>query len=213
MNFLPLLIEKYTEEHCSEEPALLRELSIETHRKVLMPRMLSGHVQGRILSLLSKMMRPRRVLEIGAYTGYSAMCFAEGLVEGGAIDTIEINDELNSMQDTFWTRAGIRDQINRFNAPALEVLPTLTQEYDIIFLDADKRNYLNYYEDCVRLLRPGGILLVDNVLWSGKVVEDVLEKDVDTQVIKAINARMQEDPRLFNVLLPVRDGIHIGMKL
>ncbi|MDP4827137.1 MAG: class I SAM-dependent methyltransferase [Flavobacteriales bacterium] len=213
MEFLPEEIARYAAAHSEEEPHVLQMLSRETYQRVLMPRMMSGHLQGRTLSLFSRMMQPKRILEVGAYTGYSAICFAEGLAEGGVIDTVEVNDELNTIQDKYWELAGVRNKINRINGSALDILPTLTSGYDIIFLDADKRNYINYYEDCVRLLRTGGMLMVDNVLWSGKVVEEVRPNDVDTKVIMELNYKMQLDPRFFNVLLPIRDGIHIGMKL
>ena len=174
--------------------------------------MLSGHLQGRLLSIFSKMMQPKRILEIGAYTGYSAICFAEGLHPKGRIDTVEINEELNSIQDKYWELSGLKDRIQRFNGKALEVIPTLEDSYDMVFIDADKENYLEYYELILPKVRPGGLILIDNVLWTGKVTEEIKGHDPETKALKALNELIQEDDRVSNILLPVRDGIMMAMK-
>lgn len=212
MDFLPEHIERYAAAHSSAEPSILKKLYRETWQKVVMPRMLSGHLQGRALSMFSRMIRPDRVLEIGSYTGYSALCFAEGLSDRGQIDAIEINEELNPIQDKYWNEAGISERIHRYNAPALEVLPTLDGPYDIIFIDADKENYPAYYDLCLPLLSDRGIMLIDNVLWTGKVTEEVSKHDPETKALQALNDRIQDDAAVFNVLLPIRDGIMMVMK-
>ncbi|MCH2199101.1 MAG: O-methyltransferase [Flavobacteriales bacterium] len=212
MNFLPDDIENYANNHTEAEPQVLQSLYRETWQKIIMPRMLSGHLQGRLLSIFSKMMQPKRILEIGAYTGYSAICFAEGLHPKGRIDTVEINEELNSIQDKYWELSGLKDRIQRFNGKALEVIPTLEDSYDMVFIDADKENYLEYYELILPKVRPGGLILIDNVLWTGKVTEEIKGHDPETKALKALNELIQEDDRVSNILLPVRDGIMMAMK-
>lgn len=172
-----------------------------------MPRMLSGHLQGRVLSLISKLMAPQRVLEIGTYTGYSTLCFAEGLPSEGQIDTFEINEELQIIQDKYFNLAGVSSQINRFFGDALENLDKVSGPYDLAFIDADKENYGAYYEKVVPLMRRGGLILVDNVLWTGKVTKPVEGHDPETEALKALNERITEDARVTNVLIPIRDGI------
>lgn len=212
MDFIPEHIEHYALTHSDQEPDLLHRLHRETWQKVVMPRMLSGHLQGRLLAMISQMIRPERILEIGAYTGYSAICLCEGLRPTGRMDTIEINAELNTLQDKYWAEANLTDRICRHNGAALDILPTLNGPYDIIFIDADKENYGAYYDMSLPLLRPGGILLIDNVLWSGKVTEEASPNDRETQALQALNDRIAEDHRVSKLMLPIRDGIYVVMK-
>lgn len=204
-------IEEYIKSHCSEEPRVLKELDRETHLRVLMPRMLSGHVQGRVLSLLSHMISPKNVLEIGTFTGYSAICFAEGLQEGGLVHTIDINEELEEQVHSFICRAGMTEKIRQYIGDAMEIIPRMDIEFDLVFIDADKVNYLNYYNLVLPKLRPGGFILADNVLWSGKVVEQGSVRK-DTQAILDFNKMVAEDTRVDKVILPIRDGIQIIRK-
>ncbi len=207
MHFISEELEQYIADHTSAQGSLLDELEKETWRKVLVPRMISGHVQGRALAMFSKMISPQRILEIGAYTGFSALCLAEGLREDGILHTIEVNEELCEMQDRFWELSGKGHQIHRHLGEALQILPQLEGPYDLIFIDADKDNYLSYYEMSINLLRPGGFILVDNVLWSGKVVDENAQNDKDTIKMQELNARIQDDDRVENLLLGIRDGI------
>ncbi len=204
-------IEEYIKNHCSEEPHVLKELDRETNLKVLMPRMLSGHVQGRLLSLLSHMISPKNVLEIGTFTGYSAICFAEGLQAGGLVHTIDINEELEEQVSDFIGKAGMSDKIRQYIGDAMEIIPAMDIEFDLVFIDADKINYLNYYNLVLPKLRSGGFILADNVLWSGKVVEQGSIKK-DTQAILDFNKTVAEDTRVDKVILPVRDGIQLIRK-
>lgn len=213
MDFLPEKISSYVDAHTDAEPEILYRLSRETWQKVVMPRMLSGHFQGRFLAFISRMLQPERILEIGSYTGYSAICLCEGLRPNGRMVVIEINPELNTIQDKYWIEAGIREKITRHNAAASSVLPTLDAGFDLIFLDADKENYPSYYEECLRLLRTGGVLLIDNVLWTGKVVEAVTKHDPETVALQKLNDQIQADPRVSNLLLPLRDGLMAVVKL
>lgn len=207
MHFISEELEQYIADHTSAQGSLLDELEKETWRKVLVPRMISGHVQGRALAMFSKMISPQRILEIGAYTGFSALCLAEGLEEDGVLHTIEVNEELCEMQDRFWELSGKGHQIHRYLGEALQILPQLEEPYDLIFIDADKDNYLSYYEMSINLLRPGGFILVDNVLWSGKVIDENAQNDKDTIKMQDLNARIQGDDRVENLLLGIRDGI------
>lgn len=213
MDFLPEHIERYALDHTEAESDLLYRLHRETWQKVVMPRMLSGHLQGRVLSFLSRLIQPQAILEIGAYTGYSAICLCEGLRPNGRMDTIEINEELNSIQDKYWKEAAIKDRISRYNGNALDVLPTLKTTYDLIFIDADKENYGAYYELCLSKLRIGGLILIDNVLWSGKVTEVAADNDIETKELQALNARIHQDTRVKNLLLPIRDGLMAAIKV
>lgn len=212
MDFLPEQIERYACEHSDPEPELLYRLHRETWQKVVMPRMLSGHLQGRVLSLLSRLVRPSRILEIGTYTGYSAICLCEGLAPGGRMDTIEINEELNTLQEKYWNEAGLSSVITRYNGRATDVIETLSGLYDVIFIDADKENYGVYYELCLPLLRPGGLILIDNVLWSGKVTHEPAPSDHETIALRALNDRIRDDDRVNKLMLPVRDGIFVVQK-
>jgi caffeoyl-CoA O-methyltransferase len=217
MNFLPKDIERYVEEHTRHEPELLAKLTRETWQKVINPRMLSGHLQGRILKMLVQMMRAKAILEIGTFTGYSALCMAEGLPEDGRLITIDINDELQWIQDKYFSLSPHGRKIERHFGDAREVIPTLPLDFDLVFMDADKENYLLYYEMLINTLKPGAVILIDNVLWSGKVLQETHPNDVETRVLKELNRRVTEDVRVENVLLPIRDGlmavrIQIGSK-
>jgi caffeoyl-CoA O-methyltransferase len=211
MDFLDPAITGYAERHTSHEPPVLRELNRETHAKVLMPRMLSGHLQGRLLSMISHMIRPFRILEIGTYTGYSAICFAEGLAPGGEVHTIDINDELRTITEKYISLAGMKDQITTFYGNALDIIPELTDLYDLIFIDADKENYTRYYELVFAKTKPGGIILADNVLWSGKVLGQT-KMDKDTRALAEFNDTIRGDDRIEKVMLPVRDGLLVIRK-
>jgi O-methyltransferase family protein len=210
MHFLSEDLENYANTHSQEEPALLRALNRETHLRVLQPRMLSGHLQGRFLSLLSKLIRPKYILEIGTFTGYATLCLAEGLAPEGVLHTIEVNEELQEIQNKYFAQSPYREQIVQHFAPALEVIPTLETGIDIAFIDADKKNYLNYLEAVLPKMSHEGVILSDNVLWSGKVVEPLKESDKHTQILMEYNQRLATDPRLETVLLPIRDGISIA---
>lgn len=207
MEFISEELAEYIGDHTSTQSEHLAALEKETWQKILIPRMLSGHVQGKFLSFISAMIRPKRILEIGTYTGYSAICLADGLSEGGVIDTLEINDELSWIQDKYWELTGVKEKINRHIGPALQTLKQLDHTYDLIFIDADKENLSNYYDICKPMLSKSGAILVDNVLWSGKVVEEVQDKDKDTKAILALNQKIHNDPEMENLLLGIRDGI------
>lgn len=214
MEFLDPAIEQYINDHISPESKILRSLNRETHQKILQPRMLSGHLQGRFISMLSNMIQPNRVLEIGTYTGYSALCFAEGLAENGHIDTIDRNEELEPIIQRYLDEAGLTKSITLHVGNALEIIKTLNHTYDIVFIDADKENYLNYYNAVFDKVPVGGYILADNVLWSGKVLnEEEIKNDVDTRGIVEYNDTIQKDERVENVLFPIRDGIMIARKI
>ncbi len=209
MNFLPQSIDQYAEEHSQAEPQLLAELNRETHQKVLQPRMLSGHFQGRVLSMLSKLIRPKHILEIGTYTGYSALCLMEGIQENGSLHTIDKNEELYDLQRKYFDKSGYGEQMYQHVGKALEIIPQLEEKFDLVFIDADKRNYLNYFEIILPKMNKGGIILSDNVLWSGKVVEELKTGDKDTEVLLAYNKKLATDDRVETVLLPIRDGLTV----
>lgn len=212
MHFIPEVIEEYVINHSEREPELLQELNRETNEKVLQPRMLSGHYQGRILSLFSKLMQPVAVLEIGTYTGYSALCLAEGLAAGGKVHTIDINEELADLQKRYFDKSSYKNQIIPYLGDASEIIPQLDFEFDLVFIDADKENYLLYFELIIDKLRSGGILISDNVLWSGKVTEVLKKEDQATKALLEYNKILAEDIRLETVMLPVRDGLTISRK-
>jgi caffeoyl-CoA O-methyltransferase len=207
MQFLPEEIDRYAEEHTSAESEILADLNRETWQKIVMPRMLSGHIQGRFLSMISKLQCPNRILEIGTYTGYSALCLAEGLAEGGKLYTIDINDELQTIQDKYFEKSDRKDSIHRIFGDALHIIPELGEDFDLVFIDADKDNYLNYYHLLIDRLKPGAVLLADNVLWSGKVTRPAASADIETKVLQEFNAYVTSDPRVENILLPIRDGL------
>ncbi|MEZ0483236.1 O-methyltransferase [Fibrella aquatica] len=213
MNFLPTDISDYADAHTSPESSVLQRLNRDTYAHILHPRMLSGHLQGRLLAMLSHMIRPRRVLEIGTYTGYSALCLAEGLAKGGRVITIDKNEELESIARRYWNESPYSEQIDLLIGHASDLIPTLNEEFDLVFIDADKENYGLYYDLVFDKVRPGGFILSDNVLWSGKVVETVKPSDRDTQAVIAFNQKIHQDTRVENLLLPVRDGVLIARKL
>lgn len=212
MDFLDDKIDDYVVAHTSKESNLLYDLNRQTHLNVLQPRMLSGHLQGRVLSMLSRMIQPKSILEIGTYTGYSALCLAEGLHEEGKLITIDVNYELEDMVRTYIDKAGLTDKINFRIGEALEIIPTLNEQFDIVFIDADKPNYINYYHAIFDKVKSGGYIIADNVLWSGKVVEPYEKLDKDTQVIVDYNKLVLEDERVENVLFPIRDGLMVARK-
>ena len=210
MNFLPENIDNYAVAHSEDEPKLLKELSKETWQKVLIPRMLSGHFQGRILSMLSKIINPKVILEIGTYTGYSALCLAEGLQKEGVLHTIDKNEELFDIQKKYFDKSEYKNQIKQHLGNALDIIPTINQKFDLVFIDADKPNYSNYFHAIIDKMNKGGIILSDNVLWSGKVVEPINEKDISTLEIIKYNKLLKEDNRIETVLLPIRDGLTVS---
>ncbi|MFT6167215.1 MAG: putative O-methyltransferase YrrM [Vicingaceae bacterium] len=209
MNFLDEKLDKYVTQHTSKESDLLYELHRETYMKVLQPRMLSGHFQGRVLSMISKMIQPSRILELGTYTGYSALCLAEGLTKDGHLHTIDKNEELEDFVQSFIDRSKFATQITQHIGDALTVIPQLNEDWDMVFIDADKENYLNYYNLVIPTLKSGSYILADNILWSGKVVDEA-SQDKDTKLLREFNTQITEDPRIENILLPIRDGIQIG---
>lgn len=212
MDFIDKNIENYAILHSEKESDLLAELNRETHLKALMPRMLSGHLQGRVLSMISKMIKPQRILEIGTYTGYSALCLAEGLGKDGKLFTIDINEELSEMVKNYFKQSPHAKQLHYLIGNALEIIPGLEDEFDLVFIDADKENYINYYDMIIDKVKPGGFILADNVLWSGKVLQNSEKTDKDTEIIKKYNQKIAADNRVECVLLPIRDGIMIARK-
>ena len=210
MHFLPEKIDTYVVAHTQDEPKILQELTRETWQKVLNPRMLSGSFQGRVLSMITKLTSPKNILEIGTYTGYSALCMAEGLAKEGTIFTIDKNEELETLQNKYFKKSGYQKQIKQFVGNALEIIPTLHKKFDLVFIDADKSNYMNYFHLIVDKMNSGGIILSDNVLWSGKVVEELDPKDKDTKVLLEYNQLLNTDDRIETVLLPIRDGLTIS---
>lgn len=212
MDFLDPKIEQYTLQHCEPESELLYELNRQTHLQILQPRMLSGHLQGKILSSFSKALSPNNVLEIGTYTGYSALCMAEGLKKDGIIHTIDINEELKSFTQSFLNKSKFNNQIKLHVGNALDLIPTLKLEWDLVFIDADKENYSNYFDLVIDRVRSGGWIIADNVLWSGKVLKPTDRNDHETAALKAFNQKVHQDQRVTNLLLPVRDGMMILIK-
>ncbi|MEO6283550.1 MAG: class I SAM-dependent methyltransferase [Dyadobacter sp.] len=214
MKFLAEEIEEYSVLHTENESELLKSLNRETHANILNPRMLSGHLQGRFLSMISRMIRPERILEIGTYTGYSAICLCEGLQPGGKLITIDINEELETFTRNFFKRSPFEDSIDYRIGTALDIVPTLGDTFDLVFIDADKINYSSYFNLCLEKVRTGGFLIADNVLWSGKVIQPEQTKiDRDTQALLDFNRMVHEDSRVSNILLPIRDGLMILQKL
>ena len=213
MEFLPKNIDQYSCNHTEEENAVLAELNRETWAKVLIPRMISGHLQGRTLSMFSQMIQPKTILEIGTFTGYSAICLAEGLQENGRLHTIDINEELKSMCEHYFEKAGISNQVKLYTGNAIHIIPTIDAEFDLVFIDADKENYINYFDLIIDRMPIGGFIIADNVLWSGKVVEEIDTKDVETQGMVAFNKKIHESERVENLLLPIRDGLMVCRKV
>lgn len=212
MDFQDKELESYILNHITNEDELLKELGRQTHLKVLRPRMLSGHLQGELLYLLCKMINPKFILEIGTYTGYSALCMAKGLANDGRVDTIEVNDELLPFINSFLDRTTLKEKINLMVGSAIEIMPTLNELYDLIFIDGDKRQYSEYFNLSMELLRPGGFILADNILWDGKVVQEIDLNDDYTKGILEFNDVVKNDNRVENVILPIRDGISIIRK-
>ncbi len=213
MHFISHELENYIEQHSEKEPELLAALNKETYQKVLLPRMLSGHFQGRVLSMLSKLIRPKNILEIGTYTGYSALCLCEGMQENGTLHTIDIKEELVDFQRKHFDKSPWGNQIVQHLGEALDIIPTLDLKFDLVFIDADKENYINYFELIVPKMNKGGIILSDNVLWSGKVLEPLNPKDVSTKILLEYNLLLKNDPRVETVLLPIRDGLTVSRVL
>lgn len=210
MDFLPEKLNNYVEKHSQPEPELLQKLNRETWQKQMQPRMLSGHLQGRVLSMLSKLIQPKNILEIGTYTGYSALCLAEGMQENGELHTIDINEELFDFQRKYFDESAFGKQIFQHLGNALEIIPKLEKTFDLVFIDADKTNYPNYFEIILPKLKKGSVILSDNVLWSGKVIEPLQEGDEDTKALLEYNKLLNEHPKLETVLLPIRDGLTIS---
>lgn len=209
----PFLLEQYIVNHISPEEDYLQELDRETHLKVIGSRMISGHLQGQILSMISAMIKPRCILEIGTFTGYSALCLAKGLCEGGKLHTIEIDDELEGISQKYFRKSGLADRIVPHTGDARQVIPTLNESFDLVFIDADKRDYCDYYHLVFDQIPVGGFLVADNILWNGKVVEPSAADQEQTRGILAFNDLVQNDPRVKNVILPVRDGIMLMQKV
>jgi caffeoyl-CoA O-methyltransferase len=211
MEFLPEELNEYVESHTREESEILKALNRETNQKVLMPRMLSGHLQGQVLRMLSLMIKPETILEIGTFTGYSAICLAEGLGDKGVLYTIDINEELKPMVISYLDKAGVSNKVKYHIGNALDIIPKMDTAFDLVFIDADKENYSNYFDLVIDKVRQGGYIIADNVLWSGKVIEK--NPDKETKAIMAFNDKVHTDHRIENVLLPIRDGLMVMRKL
>lgn len=210
MHFIPDNLDDYVVNNSQSEPELLQELNRETWQKVLAPRMLSGHFQGRVLSILSKLIQPKNILEIGTYTGYSALCLAEGMQTDGTLHTIDTNEELYDLQRKYFDKSEYGNQIVQHIGSAIDVIPKLDFVFDLVFIDADKKNYPNYLNIIIPKLKKGSVILSDNVLWSGKVLEAISEDDKETKAIVNYNKLLNEHPKLETVLLPIRDGLTIS---
>jgi len=210
MDFLPKEIDDYALGHTSPESDLLKKINRETHAEILMPRMVSGHLQGRFLSMVSHMIQPQVVLEIGTYTGYSAICLAEGLAPNGKLVTIDVNEELETRVRSYFSQAGLENRVDYLIGDAAKLIPTLVDQFDLVFIDADKENYSLYYDLIFDKVRLGGFILADNVLWSGKVVQSKIDKD--TKAVREFNRKVADDPRVTTMLLPLRDGIMLIKK-
>lgn len=210
MAFLSEKLDEYVSNHSQKEPQILQELNQETWQKVLVPRMLSGHFQGRVLSMISKLIQPTIILEIGTYTGYSALCLAEGMKPNGSLHTIDRNEELYDLQKKYFDKSDFKNQINQYVGNALEIIPKIEEKFDLVFIDADKINYANYFHLIIEKMNKGGVILSDNVLWSGKVIEKLNPKDTDTAALLEYNKLLNTDARIETVLLPIRDGLTIS---
>jgi caffeoyl-CoA O-methyltransferase len=213
MEFIDEELQQYAEDHTSPESELLRKVNRQTHLSVMKPRMLSGHLQGRLLAMFSQMIQPKQILEIGTYTGYSALCLAEGLQSGGTLHTIDINEELEARVRGYFDEAGLTEQVKYYIGNALDIIPTINATLDLVFIDADKINNAAYYDLVIDKVRPGGYIIADNVLWSGKVLAKYRKKlDEDTAALLAFNKKVHDDARVENILLPVRDGLLVARK-
>lgn len=214
MHFIPDDLDDYVVAHSADEPELLQQLNRETYQKILQPRMLSGHYQGRVLSMISKLVNPKNILEIGTYTGYSALCLAEGMQSNGEIHTIDINEELVDFQRKYFDKSVYGNKIHQYLGNALEIIPKLDISFDLVFIDADKENYSNYFNVIIDKLHSGAIILSDNVLWSGKVLDTSFKKeDTSTPALIEYNKLLKNDKRIETVVLPIRDGLTISRKL
>lgn len=211
LDILSPAIEKYIKENSTAEDTVLQELTRETHLKIQMPQMLSGHLQGLFLEFISRMVQPRRILEIGTFTGYSAICLAKGLTDDGLLYTIDINDELEPINAKYFEKAGITNKVKRISGDAKKLIADIDETFDIVFIDADKQNYAAYFDLVIDKVRKGGYIIADNVLWSGKVAQEI--KDKDTQAIHSYNQQVLKDPRVINYILPLRDGLNIAQKI
>ncbi len=213
MHFLSDDLELYIEQHSENEPELLAQLNKETYQKILLPRMLSGHFQGRVLSMLSKLIRPKNILEIGTYTGYSALCLCEGMQENSVLHTIDVKEELIDFQRKYFDKSVWGNQIFQHLGEAAAIIPKLELKFDLAFIDADKENYINYFNLILPKMNKGGIILSDNVLWSGKVVQEIQANDISTKVLLEYNLLLKNDTRIETVLLPIRDGLTVSRVL
>lgn len=205
-------IEKYILSHMDDEDEILKELDRETHLKVLGSRMISGHMQGKVLAMLSLMIQPKCILEIGTFTGYSAICLSKGLAKDGKLITIEMDDELENMAKKYFIKAGIHHQIEQRTGFALEIIPTLSEQFDLVFIDADKKEYVEYYQLVFEKVKSGGFIIADNVLWNGKVLDKIAKDDLQTSGIVEFNTLIKNDSRIEKIILPIRDGITIMRK-
>jgi len=213
MYFLPEKLDDYVVAHSENEPKLLQELTRETYQKILQPIMLSGPYQGRVLSMISKLIKPKNILELGTFTGYSTLCLAEGIQANGEIHTIDINEELEDFQRKYFNRSKYGHQIHQHIGNAINIIPSINTTFDLVFIDADKPNYSNYFHLIIDKLNPGGIILSDNVLWHGKVIEPLKDKDIATKAVLEYNTLLKQDNRVETVVLPIRDGLTISRKL
>ena len=213
MHFISQELEDYIEQHSENEPALLAALNKETYQKILLPRMLSGHFQGRVLSMLSKLIRPVNILEIGTFTGYAALCLCEGMQENGQLHTIDIKEELVDFQRKYFDKSPWGNQIVQHLGEAISIIPTLEMKFDLVFIDADKENYIHYFELILPKMNKGGIILSDNVLWSGKVLKPLQKNDLSTKILLEYNELLKNDARVETVLLPIRDGLTVSRVL
>lgn len=212
MHFLPEKLDDYIVAHSENEPELLQQLTRETYQKILQPIMLSGPYQGRVLSMISKLTRPKTILELGTFTGYATLCLAEGLHPEGEVHTIDVNEELEDFQRKYFDKSEYGDQIHQHLGSAIDILPQIDKTFDLVFIDADKPNYVNYFHLIIDKLNPGGIIISDNVLWHGKVIEPLKDKDISTKAVLEFNTLLKEDDRIETVVLPIRDGLAISRK-
>jgi len=212
-NFIDSKIFNYSLSKSSKEPKILNDLNRETHLKILNPRMLSGHYQGRILSLVSKIIKPKTVLEIGTYTGYSTICLSEGLDKNGSIHTIDHNEELLVIQNKYFKKAGISEKVKQYTGDAIKIIKKLNLDFDLVFIDADKENYPLYFDLIIEKVKPGGVIIADNILWSGKILEKVEEEDYATKSIIEFNDKVNNDDRVETIILPIRDGLSLIRKI
>ena len=213
MHFIPEKLDDYVVAHSEAEPELLQQLTRETYQKILQPIMLSGPYQGRVLSMISKLKSPENIIELGTFTGYSTLCLAEGLAKEGTIHTIDINEELEDFQRKYFDKSSYSEQIIQHVGNALEIIPKINVMFDLVFIDADKPNYSNYFHLIIDKLNSGGIILSDNVLWHGKVIEKLDPKDKSTKAVLEYNILLKNDPRIETVVLPIRDGLTISRKV